>query len=183
MRLWLSLLLGLCVAGQTALGQSSVVVRLDPPTIDVQPGEAFSLDLLVDLGPLKAIGWGLDLSYDSLTVAQVGPPAIGPLWMPGFSSDGDGLTGYSAAGSTGGGGVLLARLSYQALSPGSTQVVPSYTVADLNEGFPLDPIGYAEVLFQSATINVLPEPTPAFLLAMAASIAVLHRRHGIRQRR
>lgn len=172
-----SLILAFCCLPQLAAGQSndSVIVRLAPAVVDVQVGDIFTIDLLADLGAHSVIGWGLDLGYDDLALAPVGPPEIGPLWTASFAPDGDGLTGFSRAWSTSGESVLLARLTYQALSPGETQLVPSYTSADLNEGFPLDPVGFANITFEPGMVNVVPEPAACLLLTALAALAVTRR--------
>ena len=162
--------------GSLAQTNPPILVRVDPAAIEVQAGELFTANLIADLGPHKVIGWGLDLAYGNSVLTQVGKPVIGPLWMASFAPDGDGLTGFSRAGSTGGEGVLLARLTFRADTPGQTQLLPSYTPVDLNEGFPLDPIGFATIAFQPAAVNVVPEPGGMSLMAVLIGLFLRPRR-------
>lgn len=173
-----ALIVGLLALPHGVMGQTTppILVRVDPAAIEVQAGDFFTADLIADLGPHKVIGWGLDLTYDNSIVTQIGEPAIGPLWMASFAPDGDGLTGFSQAGSTGGEGVLLARLTFRADTPGQTQLLPSHTPVDLNEGFPLDPIGFATIAFQPAVVNVVPEPGGVLLVAGLTGLLLRPRR-------
>ncbi len=173
------IILGICCLPRLAAAQSNVVlVRVEPQFVTVQPGELFTVDLVADVGANQVIGWGLDLPYDASVVGATGSPAIGPLWLAAFAPDGDGLSAFAPLGSLSGNDLLLARVTFRALTAGQTQLSPGYTPADLNEGFPLDPSGYAQVAFRAGTVDVLPEPSTSLLLASAAILAVRFRRRG-----
>lgn len=86
--------------------------------------------------------------------------------------DGDGLAGLAFPLPISGNGVLLATLSFKALSGGAAVFTPSYTPTDLTEGFPLASSGFADIVFNYATVTVngaagansVPEPPTVFLL-------------------
>lgn len=153
------LLMFACLGGT---GQGELVVRLAPPDRAVGLGEAFTIDILADVGdPL--VGWGLDLSFDPSILALVGPPAIGPRWVPAFAPDGDGLAALAFPDSVSGVDVVLATLTFSAAALGETDLLLSTTPGDLTEGFALDPTGFAVPSFQSAHVAVVPEPATGLL--------------------
>lgn len=176
MSFWYSVwrMAALLVATASAVSTASVVVRLEPAAIVAQVGETFTIDVLADFGSEMVIGWGLDIGFDPSFVSPVGSPQVGDFWIPGYAPDGDGLTGSVDAfgdpdgdghfGSVSGNGVLLASLTFIADAPGSFDVTPAYTAQDLNEGFPLDPSGFAPMSATHAHITIVPEPAMAILL-------------------
>lgn len=157
----------------------AVTVRFDPAADTRAVGEVFTVQILADLGTQSSIGWGLDLDYDTNLLLLTQPPEIGSYWQAAFANDGDGLTGSADPfsdpdgnllfGSIGGDNVLLATLTFEALAPGLSPLTASVTDNDLNEGFALDPTGFADIVFENGTVHVVPEPLhlPAMLLALS----------------
>jgi len=138
--------------------RGSLVVRFDTPERTVGLGDDFTIHILADVGdPL--VGWGLDLSFDPSILSWVGSPAIGPRWFPGSAPDGDGLAGVAFPDSVSGAGVVLASVTFSALTFGETDLRLSTTPGDLTEGFALDPTGFAQPVFESAHVFVVPEPS------------------------
>ena len=153
---------------------AAVIARvIAPATVGV--GAQFDVELRADLGD-PVLGWGLDLTFDPAVVQRVSPPAIGADWLAVTASDGDGLAGIAAGGLTG--DRRLAIVSFQAIALGSTSFVLSDTLTDLSEGFALDPAGFAAVQYQSASVNVVPEPGTALLTALGL-VGLAARRRGL----
>jgi hypothetical protein len=151
-----------------APARSAVIARVVAPA-QVQLGSAFDIELRADLGQ-PTLGWGLDLGFDPAALQRSGAPTIGPDWLSATAADGDGLAGiyFPDPGGSGlvGDGVLLAVVRFQALAAGVTQLELSATLADLGEGFALDPEGFDSVRFEGAQVTVVPEPGTAALLAL-----------------
>ncbi len=145
-------------------GRAGVIVRVIPQTTTPTLGALFSVDLVADMTE-PVLGWGLDLEYEAAALTPVGTPAIGPLWLGGFASDGDGLAGIAFPSAITGSDILLARLNLLPIRPGLSQISPAITPGDLNEGFPLDPFGFAPVVFEPATLTIIPEPMTGVSLA------------------
>ena len=144
-----------CLGGSARGG---LIVRFDTPERTVGLGEVFTIDILADVGdPL--VGWGVDLSFDPSILSRVDSPAIGPMWIPAYAPDGDGLAGLAFAESVSGAGVPLASVTFSALTFGETDLRLSTTPGDLTEGFALDPTGFAQPIFESAHVFVVPEPS------------------------
>ncbi|MBI4582313.1 MAG: hypothetical protein HY718_21645 [Planctomycetes bacterium] len=176
------LLLGASLASPAL---ATVIVRFDPASSTRLPGDLFTVDVVADFGADSVIGWGIDVSYDAQVIALTSPPTIGPYWQPAFAPDGDGLTAAADPfsdpdqnglyGSIGGDNVLLATLTFSAVQPGESPIVASITPGDLNEGFALDPIGFADVVYQPASVLVVPEPI-SICLILAGLLAMRRRR-------
>jgi len=160
---WLAIGFALALLA-SAPAAATVTVRVVSPVSEVSVGEIFSIQLRAEASQ-PILGFGLDLGFDGAVLAIDAPPAIGPLWDPLVAPDGDGLAGLVfPAGLTG--DLLLATLSFEALAPGTTDIVASFTAGDLTEGFPLDPSGFdADVSFVGAPIQVVPEPAAGLLVA------------------
>ena len=152
---------------------SAAVIAYVIAPVSVGVGTQFDIELRGDLGD-PVLGWGLDLGFDPAIVQQVSPPTIGPDWFAVTASDGDALAGIAAGGLSG--DRQLAVVRFQAIALGSVSFVLSDTLADLSEGFALDPTGFATVQYQSATVNVVPEPTTALLLALGMAGLAARRR-------
>ncbi len=155
--------------------RGGLIVRFDTPERTVGTGEVFTMDILADVGdPL--VGWGLDLWFDPSILSLVGPPAIGPRWFQTNAPDGDGLAGLAFVDSVSGADVLLASVTFSAVTLGETDLILSTTIGDLNEGFALDPAGFADPVFQGAHVSVVPEPPTGLLCVIALSVIGLARR-------
>jgi len=147
---------------------AQVTVRFDPPHEVVPTGTLFDVDLVADIAQ-PVVGWGLDLSITNPTIAAlIGISAYGPSWTPAYAPDGDWLAGLAFPNSVAGNDVLLATLTFVAGDLGQTDLLASYTLTDMTEGFPLDPTGFAQVTFQPGRITVTPEPATLLLVAPAA---------------
>ena len=163
-----------CLGGAARGG---LIVRFDTPERTVGLGEVFTIDILADIGdPL--VGWGVDLSFDPSILSPIGPPAIGPSWLPASAPDGDGLAGLAFPDSVSGAGVLLASVTFSGVTLGETDLMLSTTPGDLTEGFALDPTGFAQPIFESARVYVVPEPATGLLCAIVLSIIGLGRRRN-----
>lgn len=152
---------------------SAAVIAYVIAPVSVGVGTQFDIELRGNLGD-PTLGWGLDLGFDPAVVQPVGAPTIGPDWIATTASDGDGLAGIALTGLSG--DRRLAVVRFQAIALGSTSFVLSDTLADLSEGFALDPTGFATVQYQSATVNVVPEPATALLLALGITGLAARRR-------
>ena len=152
---------------------SAAVIAYVIAPVSVDVGTQFDIELRGNLGD-PTLGWGLDLGFDPAVVQPVGVPTIGPDWIAATASDGDGLAGIALTGLSG--DRRLAVVRFQAIALGSTSFVLSDTLADLSEGFALDPTGFATVQYQSATVNVVPEPATALLLVLGITGLAARRR-------
>lgn len=169
------------VAIDPRAADATVIVRIEPALLSVDVGSAFSIDLVADFGNERVVGWGLDLIFDSAVLSLLGPPVIGPFWDASYAPDGDGLAGAANPfsdpdgdgiyGSISGSSVLLATLTFTADALGSTDVTPGYTESDLNEGFALDPTGFADVMLESGRLTVIPEPGTGILVISLAMLS------------
>jgi len=168
------LLLSLAVLGAPA--HASVIVTLTPAASSVAVGDTVTVDVVGQFGaPDLVLAWGLDLVLDPALVAVSGAPTLGPSWIAFATPDGDGLGGVALAGVTG--THHLATLTLEALAPGLVQLGFATTPRDRTEGFALDPTGFASgVVFQGASLEILPEPRLLAFAALAAG-ALLRRRH------
>lgn len=165
----------LALAAPAAAGLVDVTVRFDPPAQIVQVGDFFTVNLVADID-LPVVGWGLDVSAVTRDViSPSGPPALGPLWIPAYCPDGDGLAGLAFPDSIAGTDVLLATLTYHAEALGTADLFASLTPGDPWEGFALDPTGFALVGFEPAEITVIPEPAGMLLLSVGMLVVARRR--------
>jgi hypothetical protein len=155
---WLLLLLFVAPAAHAA-----VIARVLAPAGPHGVGSTLAVELRADLDD-PVLGWGLDLAYDPSLLLLTGAPSIGPAWSGFPAPDGDGLAAIALGDGLSGANVLLATLSFQALGPGTAQLLLSASLADLTEGFALDPVGFADASFVGAEIVIVPEPATALLL-------------------
>jgi hypothetical protein len=157
----LKLLLLLLLAAPAA--DAAVIARVVTPAAAQPVGGSFTVELRADLGD-PVLGWGLDLAYDPARIQLTEPPEIGLEWAAFAAPDGDGLAAVRLGDGLTGDDVLLATLHFQALAEGVAQLVLSATLADLSEGFALDPEGFASVTFQNGAVTIVPEPASGALL-------------------
>lgn len=166
----------LALSVPAAAGLVDVTVRFDPPFQTVLMGDTFTVDLVADID-LPVVGWGLDVTAETRgVIAPANPPLIGPLWIPAYCPDGDGLAGLAFPESVAGPGILLATLTYHADDLGTTDLLATITLDDPWEGFALDPTGFATITFEPAEVVVFPEPATAALLVTAGALMVARRR-------
>jgi hypothetical protein len=164
-----------CLA--SAAARASVIVTVTPAASSVNVGGTVVVDLVAQFAaPDLVLAWGLDLTLDAPLVAPSGAPVLGPAWLAFATPDGDGLGGVALAGVTG--TQWLASLTLEGLAPGLVSLGLAVTPRDRTEGFALDSTGFASnVVFQSATLEVVPEPRAlALLTTCAATLVVLGRR-------
>lgn len=170
----LVLFVGLVCSHSTAGGD--VTVRFEPADVVVDVGNLLEIAIVADISD-PVLGWGLDLAvYDPAILSLVGISAIGHLWIPGTAPDGDGLVGLAFPNSVSGNDILLATLTFSADAIGETDLYTFTTPTDLTEGFPLDPTGFADVIFEPGHVTVVPEPLTFWLLAMSGLAAMKRRR-------
>ncbi|HEX5065659.1 MAG TPA: cohesin domain-containing protein [Myxococcota bacterium] len=158
------MLLALASLSWAAPAPAAVIAYVTAPA-NVGIGAQFDVELRATLGD-PVVGWGLDLGFNPSVVQKVST-TVGPDWLAVSASDADGLAGISLTGLTG--DRRLAVVRFQAIALGSTSFVLSDTMADLSEGFALDPSGFASVQYQSATVQVVPEPGTALLVALGVT--------------
>jgi len=175
----LGVVLGFALGGlASAAADASVIVTVTPAAPSVNVGGTVVVDLVAQFAaPDLVLAWGLDLTLDAPLVAPSGAPVLGPTWLAFATPDGDGLGGVALAGVTG--SQRLASLTLEGLAPGLVSLGLAVTTRDRTEGFALDPTGFASnVVFQGATLEVVPEPRAFALLAACAATlaAVLGRR-------
>ncbi|MGH7289083.1 MAG: hypothetical protein ACREI8_13805 [Myxococcota bacterium] len=152
-----------------AASHATVIVSVVPAAATVLVGGSVSVDLVAEFSaPDLVLAWGLDLVLDPPLVAVSGAPALGPTWIGFATPDGDGLGGVALSGVSG--NHLLATLVLEGLAPGVVSLGLATTPRERTEGFALDPSGFASgVVFQGATLEVLPEPGAVLLGALVAA--------------
>lgn len=178
----MKILTGICVIAMAAQAEASLVnIRIMPAVQVVPLGSPVNVTIVADI-EAPVVGWGLDVSASTPgIISQSSPPVIGASWLSTFAPDGDGLAGIASPfaptnGSVSGNGVLLATMSFTADAVGNTSLVPGVTAGDLNEGFALDPTGFADLVFHSASITVVPEPASLSLVLVGATGTIRRRR-------
>lgn len=173
--------ISMCVATlvfATRPAVADITVSFSPSDAVVGLGDIFTVDIVADIPLADAIvGWGMDVGFDAGIVAHGGPPdvAIAPAFFFPGTLDGDGLAGvlpfaFPPPLPVFGPSVVLATMTFTAVSLGVSDLLGSVTPGDLTEGFalpgfPVGPGGFAAVSFVDGTITVIPAPGAA-LLAM-----------------
>lgn len=138
-----------------------VSVFFQPQDSSAEVGAPFSVDLLANI-PDPVLGWGLDVTFNTSVISLTGV-TVASQWSPAAAADGDGLAGLAFPLPVSGDNVLLATLSFDALTQGATTLEASATVGDLTEGFPLASGGFAEVIYTPGSVEVVPLPAAVWL--------------------
>ena len=154
-------------------------VFFQPSGQSVVNGNPVSVDLLADL-PNPALGWGLDVSFDS-SILSLTNVAIGSSWAPSFAPDGDGLVGLAFPFPISGNNITLATLTFDTLGSGTSSLDASITPLDFTEGIPLLTGGFDTVIFTSGSVEVTssdptspnPIPEPSTIVLFASGLAGL----------
>ena len=142
----------------------SAIMSVEPSDSIVNVGDTFTVDLVADLALGESVlGWGLDLTFDDAVFSQIASPTIGSNWIPVMALDGDGLAGLAFPFPVSGTDVLLATLSFEAISVGTVNFVLGVTNGDLTEGlplaFPAPPGTFTELTFNNASVTSVPGPS------------------------
>ena len=163
----------LAVLATATAASGSVVVSFDPAADTVNVGEFVDVDVVATFDA-SVVGWGLDLSIEEPAYAGLTNVEIGPAWDPATQTlDGDLLAGLVfPPGLTG--EVLLATLTFEGLSLGTTDLTLSY--GDEDEGFQLEVGGLdTDVTFNGGSLTVTPEPASIVLLALGLGLTYRRR--------
>lgn len=144
-----------------------VTVSFDPQDSIVFVGDFFTVDLVADI-PDPVLGWGLDVTFDT-SVLDLSGVTVGSAWFPTSGFDGDALAAIAFPTPVSGDDILLATLTFDAIALGTSDLTASITLGDLTEGFPLAPPAppgsFADVVFEPASVNVVPEPATVLLFS------------------
>ena len=163
--LYCSVLLGL-LAGPALAGTIDVYVVPASQSVNISAGTA-TVNLVANIpvtDPLIAFGLDLDLTGSSVTY---GGAAVDGFFDAAYAPDGDGLAGlvHVPPGSITGNGIVLATITLNLVSLGTTQLMPGYTIGDVFEGLSTPP-GFNAGAFFPGTIEVTPEPAALALLGL-----------------
>ncbi len=156
---------------------AAAIVQLVPSATAVALDGSFTVELRADLG-LPIVAYGLDVHWNAGLLDYLGPAAFAPGWIQLSNATGASAQPFPALallnlgalanpGPVSGPNFLLATLSFKAKAPGVANLELSITPTDLTEGFALTtPGSFDSVALSGATVNVIPEPTTALLLAV-----------------
>jgi hypothetical protein len=177
--------LGGCAAllAFAAPAPAAVIVRAVPSAASVAAGDTLTVELRA-AADQALFGFGLDLLFDGGVLSVSAGPVIAAPWDALDAPDGDGLAGVVFPDGISGPDLLLATVTFSALTPGATTILPGVSAGDLTEGFPLDPSGFAsDVSFVGAQVQVVPEPSSAALFGLTLAALSLARGRGRKIRR
>jgi hypothetical protein len=161
-------LLGLILSPATA----DVVVSFNPAYQDVllTDGQA-TVEIWADIPEDEGvIAFGMDVDILAGTSAVYNSFALAAPWDPIGDGD-DGIAGVLFPPAVATGNVLLGTLTFDLVELGLTEFMGSDDYPDdLLEGFFLEGMGVASVMYGTGVINVIPEPAAFALLALGALI-------------
>ncbi len=169
----------LLLQGAVALPASAALITtsFEPSAAAVTVGSRFTVDLLATVDvTTPVLAWGLDLGFDDSNIRLTGAPEIGPSWTAVPTGDGDGLAGVAFPFGVTGVDVLLARLTFEAITPFTDTIISvGITASDLLEGFFVrgSPGRFTDVDISSTaliTVNPRPVPEPDTLWLFAAAM-------------
>ena len=165
-------LLALTLWSMASRVHAVAIVDVIPSQSMVRIGQPFEVELRGSLSR-PVLGWGLDLSYTAGSLAPQDIPEIGPAWIRINAADGDGLAGLAFPNPVFGVSLLLARIQFVALAPGTFSFIAGLTEGDLAEGFPLTPAGFEDdVRLGHATVVVVDESSTIELVGVACSLLI-----------
>ena len=144
-RICVSVLLAALMLGAGGTAKADISVWLEPSSYVVGLGDIFTVDILADIPIADGIvGFGMDATFDALILGHdpVFDVSIGSSFDPAATLDGDALAGTLPFGfppppPVSGDDVLLATMTFEALSLGTTSIDGGITVGDPLEGFAL----------------------------------------------
>ena len=161
-------LLGLILSPAMA----DVVVSFVPQDqVGWPPGGTTTMDLVAEIPEDEGvIAFGFNIDILSGTSATFASFALAAPWDPIAGSD-DGIAGVLFPPDAATGTVLLGTATFNLVELGVTEVGTSDDYPDdLLEGFWLEGVGVANVIYGMGTITVVPEPAALALLALGALI-------------
>jgi len=151
---------------------ADVVVSFVPQDQDVEllAGTA-TVDIYADIPEDEGIiAFGFDIDILSGTSATYSSFALAAPWDPIGDGD-DGIAGVLFPPDVATGNFLLGTATFDLVELGLTEIGMSDDYPDdLLEGFWLESMGVATVVYGTGTINVIPEPAALALLALGALI-------------
>jgi hypothetical protein len=156
---------------------AAALVEIQPSATTVGLGQTFSVELRADLS-LPVLAFGLDLHWDDDRLEYLGPAVLAPGWIQLANAQGAAaapfpelallnLGGLATPAPASGSNLLLATLSFRALSLGEADLELSIEPTDLTEGFALlTPGSFDSFTLVGAGVNVVPEPAAGLLVAL-----------------